>query len=164
MTASESRTSHNLIRLGFLLFLLGLLTGFAIPLLENPRMGLSSHLEGVLNGIFLIALGLVWSRLRLGRRGRRVTAGLALYGTFANWATTLLAAAWGAGHGSMPIAAGGHQGAAWQEGLVMFLLLSLSVSMIAVCGSVLWGLRGRRTEPGAAAAAIEPAPAASPGA
>lgn len=164
MTASESSTSHNLIRLGFLLFLLGLLTGFAIPMLANPRMGLSSHLEGVLNGMFLIALGLVWSRLRLGPRGRRITVGLALYGTFANWATTLLAAAWGAGHGSMPIAGGGHQGAAWQEGLVMFLLMSLSAAMIAVCISVLWGLRGRRAEGSRAAEAIAAAPAAGPGA
>ena len=41
-------TAHGdrLLRLGVLLFLLGLLTGFAIPALTNPRMGLTSHLEG----------------------------------------------------------------------------------------------------------------------
>ena len=39
-----------LLQLGILLFLIGLLTGFVIPKLANPRMGLASHLEGVLNG------------------------------------------------------------------------------------------------------------------
>ena len=50
---------------GIFLFLLGLLTGLAVPALTNPRMGVSAHLEGVLNGIFLIILGLIWRELRL---------------------------------------------------------------------------------------------------
>ena len=49
-----------LFKLGLVLFLLGLLTGFAIPALKNPRMALSSHLEAVLNGMFLVLLGLLW--------------------------------------------------------------------------------------------------------
>lgn len=135
-----ARRSHRLLQLGVLLFLLGLLTGFAVPMLANPRMALSSHLEGVLNGMFLIALGLLWPRLQLGRRAGSTTFWLAIYGTFANWAATLLAAAWGAGR-TMPIAAGSHQGTPTQEGIVMFLLLTLSLAVVAVCGLVLWGLR-----------------------
>lgn len=42
---------------GMLLFPLGLLTGFAETSFANVRMGLASHLEGVMNGIFLLALG-----------------------------------------------------------------------------------------------------------
>lgn len=38
---------------GLFLFLLGLLTGLVVPMFQNPRMGLSAHLEGVMNGIFL---------------------------------------------------------------------------------------------------------------
>lgn len=136
-----SQTGHRLIQLGFLLFLVGLLTGFAIPMLANPRMGLSSHLEGVLNGMFLIGLGLVWSRLRLGRRAQSATFWIALYGTFANWAATFLAAVWGAG-AAMPIAAGSHQGSPVQEMVITGLLFSLSLAMVIVCGLVLWGLRG----------------------
>jgi hydroxylaminobenzene mutase len=136
-----SHRSHRLLQLGILLFLFGLLTGFAIPVLANPRMGLSSHLEGVLNGMFLLALGLIWPRLRLGRGAAATTYWLAIYGTFANWAATLLAAAWGAGR-TMPIAAGAHQGTATQETVIMALLFSLSLAVIAVCGLVLWGLRG----------------------
>lgn len=136
-----TRRSHRLLQLGVLLFLLGLLTGFAIPMLENPRMGLSSHLEGVLNGMFLVALGLMWPRLRLGSAAAATTYWLALYGTFANWAATLLAAAWGAGR-TMPIAAGAHQGTPTQETVIMGLLFSLSLAVVAVSGMVLWGLRG----------------------
>src|ERR1700753_4150644 len=48
-----------LFTLGLVLFLLGLLTGFAVPAVKNPRMALSSHLEAVLNGMFLVLLGLL---------------------------------------------------------------------------------------------------------
>jgi hydroxylaminobenzene mutase len=32
---------------GLILFLLGLITGLAIPAVKNPRMGLASHLQGM---------------------------------------------------------------------------------------------------------------------
>jgi hydroxylaminobenzene mutase len=131
---------HRLLQLGYGLFLLGLLTGFSLPAMENPRMGLASHLEGIMNGLFLILLGILWQRLVLSRRQTIATFALVIFGTFANWAATLLAAVWGAGH-SMPIAAAGYQGLTWQEGILDLLLFSLSFAMIAVCGLVLWGLR-----------------------
>ena len=46
---------------GIALFLLGLLTGLAEQHFANVRMGLAAHLEGVMNGIFLLAVGAVWS-------------------------------------------------------------------------------------------------------
>ncbi|OBG65244.1 hypothetical protein A9X05_10165 [Mycobacterium sp. E3298] len=46
-----------LFTLGLVLFLIGLLTGFAVAALKNPRMALSSHLEAVLNGMFLVLIG-----------------------------------------------------------------------------------------------------------
>ena len=56
MTPQE-RQGHRLLQLGVTLFLLGLLVGFAVQSLANPRMGLASHIEGVMNGLFLMALG-----------------------------------------------------------------------------------------------------------
>jgi hypothetical protein len=53
-------THRRLMWHGMCLFLLGLLTGFAEPHFSNMRMGLAAHLEGLMNGIFLIALGAVW--------------------------------------------------------------------------------------------------------
>ncbi len=138
---AEDPRAHRLLQLGLALFLLGLLTGFAVPAVATPRLGLASHLEGVMNGLFLVVLGLLWPRLRLGPRAATVAFWAAVYGTFANWATTLAAAAWGAGGGMMPLAGGEGVGTAWQEGLVAFGLGSLSLAMVLVVGLALWGLR-----------------------
>jgi hydroxylaminobenzene mutase len=138
--ALDTTLGHRLLQLGILLFFIGLLTGFAVPVFTNPRMGLSSHLEGVMNGIFLVLLGLVWPKLSLSRIALKIVFWLAIYGTFANWTATLLAAFWGAG-ASMPIAASGYQGSPMQEAIIDFLLFSLSLAMVAVCILVLWGLR-----------------------
>ena len=134
-------SSRRFLRLGILLFLFGLITGFLIPATANPRMALSSHMEGVLNGIVLVLLGLIWRRLSLGLTTRRWVFWLAVYGTFTNWATTLAAAFLGAGGPMMPLAAAGHNGSPAEEGLIAVGLVSLSVSMVAVSGIVLWGLR-----------------------
>jgi (hydroxyamino)benzene mutase len=139
--ATDTTLGHRLLQLGVLLFLIGLLTGFAVPVMDNPRMGLASHLEAIMNGIFLILLGLLWSKLSLSRTGLTAVFWLAVYGTFANWAATLLAAIWGAGGTSMPIAATGYEGSTVQETFIVFLLVSLSLAMLAVCVFVLWGLR-----------------------
>lgn len=129
-----------LLQLGIALFLIGLLTGLVIPRLSNPRMGLASHLEGVLNGMFLVALGLLWRKLNLSNGWLAITFGLAVYGTFANWLATFLAAFWGAGK-LMPIAGMSRQGSSAEEGAIRFLLTTLSVAMIAVCVIVIVGLR-----------------------
>ena len=128
------------------LFLLGLLTGFVIPLMRNPRMGLASHLEAVMNGMFLILLGLIWQKLRLSVGALKWGYALALFGAYTNWVTNLLAAIWGAGAEMLPIAGGGYQGVAWQEVLIKVGLGSLSLAMIAVCIIVLWGLKASTSE------------------
>lgn len=133
--------SRKLIRLGILLFLLGLVTGFLIPALENPRMGLSSHLEGVLNGMLLILFGLIWSKLLLTDKLLKWSYGLCVFGTFTNWFTTLLAALWGTGSEMMPIAGDKMEGTVWQEIIIKFGLISLSLSMVVVSVIIFWGLR-----------------------
>lgn len=134
-------SARKLLRLGIFLFLLGLVTGFLLPLTSNPRMALSSHLEGITNGLFLLVLGGIWHRLDLPSRPRRVAFWLAVYGTFTNWGTTLTAAFLGAGGPMMPIAAAGFTGSDIQELLIAIGLVSLSVSMVTVGGIVFWGLR-----------------------
>jgi (hydroxyamino)benzene mutase len=129
-----------LLRAGVLLFLIGLLTGFAVPILPVPRIGLSGHLQGTLNGMFLIGLGLMWPRLVLPAWAAAMTFWAALYGTFANWFATILAAIWGAA-ALMPITGGGATSTPLAEGIVAALLISLSLAMILVCVLVLWGLR-----------------------
>lgn len=128
-----------LIGLGALLFLIGLLTGALVPAVRNPRLGLSAHLEGVMNGTFLMVVGAVWHHVRLdGHRGA-IAAWLLVYGTFANWFFTLLGGAFGAGR-MTPIAGGGMTAASWQESVVAAGLVSLSVAMVIGCGMLVWGL------------------------
>jgi hypothetical protein len=50
-------SQRRLIWHGMFLFLLGLLIGFVEGQVSNPRMALAAHLEGLMNGTFLIALG-----------------------------------------------------------------------------------------------------------
>ncbi|WP_152205029.1 hydrogenase [Marinobacter changyiensis] len=138
----------RLYQLGIILLLLGLLTGFLLPLMENARMGLSSHLEGIMNGVVLIVLGVIWPKLRLGRTAERIAFGLAVFGTYTNWLATLAAGFIGAGASMMPIAAAGFEGSAVQEGLIAIALTSLSVAMVVVTVIVLWGVwnQGKQVE------------------
>jgi (hydroxyamino)benzene mutase len=138
----QQTNSRHLIRFGILLFFLGLVTGLLVPKLANPRMGLSSHLEGLMNGMFLVILGLIWQRLRLSRLLSGITFWMALYGAYVNWATTLIAAFLGAGATLMPMASLGQKGTPLQELFINFGLISLSIAILACCGLVLWGLRG----------------------
>tara|TARA_R110002074_G_scaffold152936_1_gene307521 strand:- start:93144 stop:93590 length:447 start_codon:yes stop_codon:yes gene_type:complete len=139
---SPFELGHKLVKFGILLFLLGLITGFIIPAMQNPRMGLSSHLEAVMNGMFLLMLGLIWPKLQLSNRTLYWGYLLALFGTYTNCITTLLAGIWGAGAAMMPIAGGDFHGVAWQEIVIKFGLISLSLAMLIVSGIALWGLRG----------------------
>src|SRR6266508_1115437 len=80
---------------GIFLFLLGLFTGFAELRFANPRMGLAAHLEGVMNGTFLLALGAAWNEVRLKPGVKTIAYWTALYGAYANWLVTTLAAVFG---------------------------------------------------------------------
>lgn len=129
-----------LFTLGLVLFLLGLLTGFAVPAAKNPRMALSSHLEAVLNGMFLVLLGLLWPHIHLPDVWGITAVVLIVYSAFANWVAALLAAMWGAGRRLAPIAAGDHEAPAAQERVVSFLLVSLSLAIVAGVAIVIVGI------------------------
>jgi hypothetical protein len=92
------RTNRHLMWHGIFLFLLGLFTGFAEHSFANVRMGLAAHLEGVMNGTFLLALGAVWAHVNLPPGVKTATYWIVLYATYANWLMTTLAAVFGTGH------------------------------------------------------------------
>ncbi len=134
----KKQKSDRLLFLGVLLFLLGLIIGLFIPMMTNPRMGLSAHLEGIMNGIFLIILGLIWPKLVLNEKWLNSAFWLTLYGSFANYLAVTISAI--TGYGKMMPIAGGKEGASVVEGLIAFLLISLSLAMILVCIILLIGL------------------------
>ena len=136
-------SKRTLIRHGFFLFLLGLLSGFLEQKFVNPRMGLAAHLEGVMLGTFVIALGAVWLEVNLSPKLKSMTYWLVLYGAYVNWATTALAAALGSSALS-PITGAGHSAPPWQDTLVTVLFMSVGIATMASTLLVLWGLRRGR--------------------
>ena len=130
---------------GIFLFLLGLFTGFAESHVANVRMGLAAHLEGVMNGTFLIAIGAIWHHVKLAPTTKTVTFWLALYGTYVNWLITMLAAILGTGALS-PVTAPGRTALPWQESLVTAGFLSVGITIVLASLLVLWGLRGKASE------------------
>jgi hydroxylaminobenzene mutase len=127
-----------LFRRSSLLVLLGLIIVLLAPALANPRMGVYSHIEGVLIGILLIVLGLIWHRLDLSEKWLKITFWLAVYGTFANWFGLFFAAIFNAGK-MLNFVANGQEGTPFAEGVVIFCLFSLTVAMLSVSLILLFG-------------------------
>ncbi|QOZ37221.1 hydrogenase [Bradyrhizobium sp. CCBAU 53421] len=127
---------------GMALFLIGLLTGLLEQHFSNVRMALAAHLEGVMNGTFLLAAGAIWSEVRLPPRASVAAYWALLCGTYGNWAVTTLAAILGTGALS-PVTAAGLNAAAWQETLVTAAFVSVGLAIIAASILLLWGLRGK---------------------
>jgi hydroxylaminobenzene mutase len=125
---------------GMLLFFLGLVIGFVEQKFANPRMGLAAHLEGVMNGTFLVALGAIWTEVKLSARPKAVAYWTALYGTYANWAITTFAAIFGTGAMS-PLLAAGRSAQAWKEGVVTVGFITVGPAIVISSLLVLWGLR-----------------------
>ena len=137
------RTNDSALRLcrhGALLFVLGLVNGALVSALPNSRMGLSSHLAGVQNGMLLLIFGLVWQRLSLSPRALRLAERSSIFSMYAIWGALFLAALFGTSWVT-PIAGAGFEGSAWQEGLVAVLLYSGSAGIFLGAGLVFWGLR-----------------------
>jgi hydroxylaminobenzene mutase len=105
-------------------------------------MGLAAHLEGVMNGTFLVALGAIWNEVRLPSPAKAIAYWTLLYGTYANWFVTTLAAIFGTAALS-PITAVGHSGQPWQETMVTAGFMSVGVVIVVSSVLILWGLRAR---------------------
>jgi hydroxylaminobenzene mutase len=133
---------RGLMRHGMFLFMIGLVTGMNERRFQNMRMALSAHLEGVMNGIFLIALGGIWAHVELPPRVKKAARWSVLYGTYGNWLFTTLGAAMGTAAAN-PILSEGHHGKPWQERTAGAGFSSIAYSILVAVVLILWGL-GRR--------------------
>lgn len=116
-----ARMTSLLCYTGVLLFLLGLLTGFAIPALKVPRIGLSAHLAATQMGIALIVFGFLWERLTFWNGWSAPMAHVLWISFYIVWAAILLGGIWGTGR-ALPIAGAGHVAAKWQEQITLLPL------------------------------------------
>jgi hydroxylaminobenzene mutase len=136
----NSSFERTLVRAGFGLILLALLTGFAIPHFVNPRMALAAHMTGVMNGLLLVAFGFVWSQLALSPGQSRWARGAALYAAYMNWVASCLAGAWGTSR-LTPLSSAGFSADPWKETVVQAGQVSLALAILLALGLVVYGLR-----------------------
>jgi len=87
----------RLARHGVVVLLLGLLTGFVIPDFHNPHVGDAAHLVGLIGGFGIIALGLLWPRLNLGRFWSGAGAWMIAVSLYLNWLGCVFRGAFGSG-------------------------------------------------------------------
>ena len=137
----SSRQSQRLLQTGICLFLVAVLLGLAIQQFTVPRLALSAHLIGILQGIVLVVVGLVWPRLYLAPRQFRLTFWLVVYQAVAAFLSNVLGAAWGAGNSIIPIAAGAARGSTVEEAVINIGLRSAGAALIIGLLLILWGLR-----------------------
>ena len=125
--------SSTLCFMGAMLFMLGLLAGFAIPMFRSPRIGLSAHLAAIESGLGLIAFGLLLPHLTISA-GWAAAIGHSMWiSLYVLWVGLLFAAAYGTSK-TLPIAGGGLAAKEWQENTAHFLI---AIGSLGSAGAVL---------------------------
>jgi hydroxylaminobenzene mutase len=143
-----SRQGQRLLQLGILFILYSSFDGVAIPFLASPRIGLSVHTLSALQGIFLLAAGLLWPRLKLKTAGSRIAFWLFIYGAASILAAYTLSAIWGVGietialMGELPH--GLSHGSVFQETVIRVLAYSSGPTGLVSFALILWGLRSTK--------------------
>jgi hydroxylaminobenzene mutase len=139
---------------GIVVFMFGLLTGFFLysGAMVNPQIGVITHLEGVLNGLFLVTLGVIWQRMSLTDRQQWRLMVLALACVYINYFQALWGAVMGRSRATTLFPAD-RVPFPLEKTVLDVVLLSMSVGFIVVCLMTLWGLhRGMAAQRGAAPA------------
>jgi len=140
MATPQRIMNRTLLRLGFVLMLLALLTGLVVPQFRNPRLGLVAHTVGLLGGLLLVVLGAVWPAFALRPRAAATLRWCWVYAAYANWLASVLGAVTGASR-LTPQAGVATSGGPAAEMVVASLLLSLALAAIVGTGLAIWGLR-----------------------
>src|SRR4051812_28012157 len=148
MTSSDRlrHQGHRLLQAGVLLLLFSACEGFVIPYFAAPRLGLSAHTLSALQAVLFLALGLAWPKLVLGITTSRIGFWSLAYSGLAILSAYMLAAIWGAGNETMPLAAGSAHGTAIQENVIKGVAYSSAPTGLLAFALVLWGFRHARIE------------------
>jgi len=133
---------RSILRQGFIILLLGLLSGFGIvgggP---HARSWMATHLTLMLTAVLIVLVGLVWDELRLSARQRAVLRFAVVFDGY-----------WGALAGVFatvfsipgPVSGHGAQPSGWQASVFFALLLPvLTLLPFLFTGLTLYGLRGK---------------------
>ena len=129
----------RLARHGAILLLLGMLTGFVIFKFHDRKIGDAAHMTGLVGGYGLIALGLLWPKLNLGRFWSAAGAWITAASLYLNWlGLVFLAGTGGATTAANSQPAGSALLWARAGGITLQIAVILSLASVIV---VLVGLR-----------------------
>jgi (hydroxyamino)benzene mutase len=131
----------RLARHGAILLLLGMLTGFVIVKFHNRGAGNAAHLTGLIGGYGLIALGLLWPKLNLGRFWSGAGAWITATSLYLNWLGLVLQGGFGSGPKATNSPLLGSP-VLWDHAGGAVLLVAVILSLLSVL-IVLIGLRPR---------------------
>src|SRR5947209_8552155 len=135
------RQSRRMLQIGVAHFVFSGLEGFVIPHLPSPPLGRSVHTLSGLQGVMSLALGLFWPRLKLDAKAAQIAFWTYNYSSFATLVPFVLAAVWGAGNTTMPLAAGDARGNELQEATIKIIIYSAAPPFFVSMALILWGLR-----------------------
>ena len=142
---------QRLLQLGMALFLYSSFEGFAISSLASPRIGLSAHTLSALQAVMLLAIGLMWPKLKLNPRSAQVALWTLIYSTLAILIAYTVAAFLGVGietislMGELPH--GLSQGSPFQETFIKVLAYSSAPTGITAFVLIFRGLRIPSAQP-----------------
>jgi hydroxylaminobenzene mutase len=140
-----SRQGRRFLQLGLAFIFYSSFAGFVIPFLGSPRIGLSVHTLSALQGVFLLAVGLLWPKLKLGATTSWIAFWLFIYGAASILAAYTIAAIWGVGIETILLAGelpqGLSHGTAFQETFIKVLAYSSAPTGLTSFALILWGLR-----------------------
>jgi hydroxylaminobenzene mutase len=124
----------------FVAFVLGVVAGVESGR-PTARLWLGAHMTGILVGLLLVAVGVVWPHLRLSEGQQRWLFRFAVIG---NWIGVIVLGAFGAAIGApAPIVAPGLPSVlAWQQSVISGGIAVVTITTFATVGLVLVGLRG----------------------
>jgi hypothetical protein len=137
MTHQSQRRA--LIRHGCIFLFVALCLGIAVATLPHPRAWLAAHLTAFLTGLIFIAVGLIWSELRLTDGQRRIGFSAAFLGAYVGLTANIFGAIVDlpgpASHpGVMP---------PMPQAAVFFSMLAVIVtSLFTAVGLLVYGMRG----------------------
>jgi hypothetical protein len=128
------------LQVGVALLLITSFEGFAIPHFAAPALGRSAHTLIALLAILLLAMGLLWPKLILRPTASGIAFWCLLYSGLAIVVAFLMAAFWGAGQSTMPLA-GAPLGTAFRESAIKIVAYSSAPTGIIAFAIIFWGLR-----------------------
>ncbi|MEI7526247.1 MAG: hypothetical protein WCJ95_18015 [Mariniphaga sp.] len=143
---SSTSEARQILLHGGIMTLLSLLSGFTTFFALAPRIALSSHTVGLLQGAMLIAIAGAWHLLNAPPKTLKILKYTLLVGFYANWISTQLSALWSAGRSTYPI-----NGKDMPEGAASWQDLTVSVlgflSVLILVSAVLIILAAQNKEP-----------------